>query len=245
MTIDETKDFLEHLSVYPNNPHRENVSATNIRFLGQVTPQIPLGELEAIYEKCIDEIFRSMEGAPIGPRISELFNLNEYNSNNLPLDIQAKRFTKERLLEILGGVVEGSFPLLKRVTDTEKGRPTNLEAKLIAGGAEEKVIGDAKMLRANASFRLAEISSLSLFGEMNQIEDVGNRLITLSNSVIQKNTAVDFPARIAWDELLHRLESNPGNVDPNQLFRQDPFLLLGYVCELTDKCLITWGVPIA
>jgi hypothetical protein len=171
--------------------------------------------------------------------------LGEKKDAQISLEIRAKRLTKEILLEIMGGVVEGSYPLLERITDIKRGNPTNLEAKLITGGADEYIINNAKTLRANASSRIAQISSMSLFGEEKQIEDVGVRLETLSNSVIQSHLDDDSPARRSWDEILIRLEDNPVYVDPNKIFLQDPYLLLGYVCELTDMCNIMWEVPIA
>lgn len=245
LSVEDTRDLLDRLTVHPNMPHRDNISATNIRILGRAAPTTPHGELEAVYSKCIDKIFRAMEGDPLGPRITELFLPSDDNPEYISTDIQAKRLTKESLLEFLGGVVEGTYPLLRRITDIQKDKPTNLEAKLIAGGADVNVITDAKNLRANASIRIAQISALSLFGNDDVLEDVGLRLVTLSNSVIQKYNDEEHPAKISWNEILERLERNPGYADPNQVFRQDPFLLLGYVCELTDMCRITWGVPIA
>lgn len=245
LTLEESKDFLENLIVFPNQPHRDSIAATNLQILGRVASQMSLGELEAVYENSVDEIFRAMEGEPLGERIYEVLALGDNDDAIISPEIQAKRLTKKRLLGILGSVVKGSYPLLERITDINKGNPTNLEVKLIAGGADENVVNDAKTLRANASIRIAQISSLSLFGEEKQIEDVGLRLVTLSDSVIQKHVDEKTPARKAWDEVLQRLEGNPGYVDPNQIFRQDPYLLLGFVCELTDDCRITWGVPIA
>jgi hypothetical protein len=34
-------------------------------------------------------------------------------------------------------------------------------------------------------------------------------------------------------------------VDPNMMYKRDPFLLLGAACGLSDACRIEWGVPIA
>jgi hypothetical protein len=245
LSLEECKDFIDRLIVKPILHHRDNISAMNIKMLGQIGSQIPHGEVVALYEGCIDELVRAMSGEPLRDELGDLVQEVEGSPREFKERIEAKRFTRERLSRILGPIIEGPYPLLQRVTDIQQPNPTNLELKLISGGANNDVVLDAKNLRANASIRIAEISSLNIFSPDKSFEDVRIRLKVLSNSVIQRFSDQDKPAKGAWHDLLQRLEGQSKHVDPNGIFRQDPYLLMGVVCELTDECEINWGVPIA
>lgn len=75
--------------------------------------------------------------------------------------------------------------------------------------------------------------------------DVQVRLETLANSVVERFEDVDKPAKTIWLELLKEITQTVSSVDPNRIYKQDPFLLLGATCGLSDECRIDWGVKIA
>jgi hypothetical protein len=142
-------------------------------------------------------------------------------------------------------LTSGDYPLLLRITDLNVPTPTNLEKKLIAGGATERIINDAKNLRANASIREAEILASGFLDGEDKIMDVQIRIQTLTNSVVENHDESEKPAKIIWRAVLNELTTKKESVDPNRIYKQDPYLLLGAVCGLSDECLIDWGVKIA
>ena len=132
---------------------------------------------------------------------------------------------------IVGRVSDpGSYPLLLRITDLHAPLPSNLEKKLIAGGATDRIINDAKNLRANASIRESEILASGFLNEDKKIIDVQIRLETLTNSIVEHYEDLEKPAKTIWREVLDELTKKKESVDPNRIYRQDPYLLLGAIC---------------
>ena len=242
---DDVSDFLQRLKVVPNIPSRDSIADRNLRILGSFAKNRSYTEVEEIYRNYINEACQAMEGNPLLERIIFILNPNQDDSKVLEREIAEKRFSRDRLQAIFGESLDKNLCLLKRITDPQKNPPSNLELKLLAGGADDQIIDDAKTLRANASIKIAEITSMDLYNDENPVEDLELRLKTIASAIIQKNMDKVFPARDSWSEILEHLEKYPNTSDPNRLFRRDPFLLLGYICELSDRCIVHWGVPIA
>ena len=131
--------------------------------------------------------------------------------------IDAKRLTASNIADILGSLTSGDYPLLLRITDLNEPSPTNLEKKLIAGGATERIIADAKTLRANASIREAEILSSGFLNQEHKITDVQIRIQTLTNSIVEEHDESEKPAKIIWRTVLNELTIKKESVDPHRV----------------------------
>jgi hypothetical protein len=245
LTGEECSTFLNLLTVKPNQPHRNQIVAYNIRILGQQTSHITHQELETIYQRVTDDILSAMACEPLDDLL-HLYIRDENGANGEDrLKIEAKRLTPQRLLPLFGSIIEGPYPLLRRIVQPFTAFPSDLEIKLISGGAGEAIIKDAQQLRANADVREYEILGSTFLDADAELQNVRLRVQTLSNAIIQQYIEEDKPAIKAWENLRNRLTSEALTVDPNRIFRQDPYLLLGVACILVDECHITVGKTIA
>ena len=120
-----------------------------------------------------------------------------------------------------------------------------MQKKIIAVGATERIIKNAKELRANASIREVEIRSSGFINQEDRIVDVQIRITTLTNSIVEEHDELEKPAKIIWRKVLNELTQKKETVDPHRIYKQDPYLLLGAVCGISDECRIDWGVKIA
>jgi Cap4 dsDNA endonuclease len=241
----ECKTFLEAVTVHPNQPPRAHVTSHNIHLMGQVSASTSTCEIESLEEKLTDEILRAMSCDRLDNFLYHYIAKMEGLEDEIRARVDAKRLTAKNITDILGSLTDGDYPLLSRITDLNAPTPTNLEKKLIAGGATERIIKNAKELRANASIREAEILSSGFFMEEEKIVDVQVRLETLANSVVERFDDSDKPAKTIWLELRKEITQTVSFVDPNRIYKQDPYLLLGAACGLSDECRIDWGVKIA
>jgi hypothetical protein len=241
----ECRDFLEVITVHPNQPPRANVTSHNIHLMGQVSASTSIREIESLEQRLTDEILRAMSCDRLENILYHYISNLENFEDEIKARIDAKRLDAKNVSDILGSLASGDYPLLLRITDLNVPTPTNLEKKLIAGGATERIINNAKELRANASIREAEILSSGFFVEDGKIVDVQVRLETLANSVVERFEDSDKPAKTIWLELRKEITQTVNSVDPNRIYKQDPYLLLGAACGLSDECRIDWGVKIA
>jgi hypothetical protein len=242
---DNCRAFLESVTVHPNQPPRANITSHNIHLMGQVSASTSTREIESLEEKLTDEILRAMSCDRLDNLVYHYIAKVEEIEDETKARVEAKRLTASNITDILGSLASGDYPLLLRITDLHEPSPTNLEKKLIAGGATERIIKNAKELRANASIREAEVLSSGFFMEEEKIIDVQVRLETLANSVVERFDDLDKPAKTIWLELRKEITQTVSSVDPNRIYKQDPYLLLGAVCGISDECRIDWGVKIA
>ncbi len=117
---------------------------------------------------------------------------------------------------------------------------TALEEKLIAAGANETVIQDARDLRAMADRRRLEV----LAGpdtDAVRLDDVGNRLLIHARAVAQLCKTAGQSA----DDLWARLVTDGAVVatDQSDLFNRDQHALGGLLCCLSDECKFAWQAP--
>jgi hypothetical protein len=114
-----------------------------------------------------------------------------------------------------------------------------MQHKLRIAGAPEAIIDQAKALRANATRREIELLSQSLRTDVDaKLEDLRARLLTAAVAGIGAQGTNGAGAVFA--DVLDRLAANPGTYDPARLFHQDPMLLMGGVCDLSDRCRHAW-----
>jgi len=234
----DCKVFLSRTRVHANQPTRQDVVARNMRTLGQMATGATSQEIETIYRKLVDRILEAMAAERLGDELLTYVR----NPNSLLLNsykVEKKRFTRAGIQSILGSLTYGPSLLLQRIVGPSLSSPTNLEIKLIAAGAEKDVLDSVKLLRANASVR--EVELLAANFDDAQLENVQNRLIVIATSIIQKHTMKRRPFATAYQELLSELIKIAAVCDPDRLFKQDPFFLMGEIGMLTDECKIEWG----
>ncbi len=241
----ECKAFLKMVTVHSNQTGRADITAHNIRLMGQISSNTTAKEIEALEQRLTDEILRAMSCDRLENLLYQYIAQTDAFENKNRVKINAKRLMPENIIAILGSLTSGDYPLLRRITDLNVRTPTNLEKKLIAGGATEPIIRNAIERRADASHREYEILASGFCDEESKIEDVQARVETLAIAVVEECKELGKPASSIWRELLKELTQNVHHIDPNHMYKQDPYLLLGAVCGLSDECRIDWGVKIA
>ena len=239
------RDFLESVTVHANQPPRAHITSYNIRLMGQGSASSSIREIESLEEKLTDEILRAMSCDRLDNLLYRYIAKAEELEDEIKARIDAKRLTASNIADIIGSLASGDYPLLLRITDLHEPSPTNLQKKLIAGGATERIIKNAKELRANASIREVEIRSSGFINQEDRIVDVQIRITTLTNSIVEEHDELEKPAKIIWRKVLNELTQKKETVDPHRIYKQDPYLLLGAVRGISDECRIDWGVKIA
>lgn len=245
--IDESKCevFLKVVTIHPGQTSRTNITANNIRLMGQISEHTSAQEIEALEKRLTDEILKAMSCDRLENLLYQYISQADAVEETDKVKVNSKRLTANSITAILGSFSLDAHPLLLRITDLNVPFPSNLEKKLIAGGATDRIINDAKNLRANASIRESEILASGFLNEDKKIIDVQIRLETLTNSIVENYENLEKPAKTIWREVLNELTKKKESVDPNRIYKQDPYLLLGAICSLSDECRIDWGVKIA
>ncbi|MGJ3249412.1 MAG: dsDNA nuclease domain-containing protein [Elainellaceae cyanobacterium] len=228
LSIDESecKTFIERVTVHPNQPPRAYIKSHNIHLMGQVSENTTASEIETLEGKLTDEILRAMSCDRLDSVLYRYLSNVDNSENDIQRKVHSKRLTAESITDIIGSLISGTYPLLLRIIDLNTPTPTNLERKLMAGGASDRIIKNAKELRANASIREVEILSSGFFMEEEKIVDVQMRIETLANSVVERFEDSDKPAKTIWLELRREITKTVSSVDPNRIYKQDPYLLL-------------------
>ncbi len=241
ITHKQCQEFLRKVTVVPNQPTRQDIASRHINLLGQMAPSVSHKELEATYERLVNQVLDAMAAERIGDALFGIISASGIVS--VTPEIQKKILTRDALKTCLGSIAYGPNLLLRRLVTPDMSRPTDLEMKLLAAGADETVVKDAKLLRANASIREIEILAQSY--DDYQLEDVRARLLVLGNSIIQKHRKEAKPAVNGYGEVLETVMEHAANCDPNRLFQQDAHFLFGELCMLADECKFDWGVTLA
>jgi hypothetical protein len=237
--------FLNLTSVQPNQPPREHITTQNVSLLAAGNSNVSWDELKVIEQRVSDEVLRAMGQERLEDLIPSYIRDPEGMSEETRRRVEDKRLTRERLAPLLGSLAGGAFPLLRRVVDPTLLPPTNLERKLLAAGAPQRIVDQAKNLRANAAIRATEVAASGLFGGTEKVDDVHTRIEIRATAVSARHGHVASPGAIVWAELMDTIERGTDVIDPNRIYRRDPFLLVGAACALSDECRIDWGVPIA
>lgn len=147
---------------------------------------------------------------------------------------EAKRLSGDRLCALLP--VPPAEPMLLR--EQEVAPASALERKLTVAGALPTVIQSAKFIRAMADARRFEILA-GPEGQIEQLEDVTNRVLTHAHAVAAGWTNVPDPANRIWKELV----TAPGieAADQFELFVKDRMALVGLLCCISDECRFGWA----
>jgi hypothetical protein len=211
---------------------RGTIESRNLRLIAAVAPHLNGAQQEAVYRDFMSLIDRAMaaEGDDL---LARAIHAERTGAS-------AKTLRGEHLSHLSQQLTGGMSVLLRRMVEIGPSM-TALAQKLNLGKATEKIIDDARSLRAQASaWELEQMSAGNVDDE--QLEDVRFRLELLSNAVVAELSAEGEPAGKVWSAIHQRLHMTPAEYDRNRLYLADPDLLLGVLCDLSDQCRAGWGV---
>jgi len=244
LEIDEAEraQFLAAVTVRPEQPPRDYVEHRNIEILGERAPELSRIEIKAMHRRVLDEL----QAAMARERVITLMPRYIGDPNALQEDekrkVEAKRLTQDSLLRLMEPVVTGGH--LLRTEEFLETETTKLEQKLVAGGADARIISDAKMLRANATIRESEFLAATLY-DSGKINNVRLRLRVFANGAVSRYRDETAPASQAWSDLLDNLHEQATTLDQHRVYHRDPMLLLGAICDMSDECIVDWGGHVA
>lgn len=237
----ECAAFLAQLRVRPGLPSRQDIGPRVFRLLCTQAPRLPAQDVDLIQRQLTDLLCRAMAAdLALGEHWPHAV-LDQGNPHMLAR-VEAKRVTSVHLGPLIAPLLREPQALLRRVLDVELPAATVLEEKLLAGGATEDIVRDAKNLRYLAALREATNASSALFDDDSHLEDVRTRLQVRANAARAVAGGAQAPATQTWLTLIGLLGSQAAQLDANGLFSRDPDILLGEVCEMSDLCQVEWGV---
>jgi hypothetical protein len=243
---DEILDnFLSRLTVVPNQPSQSDIDAKCFRVLSRLVPGITTEAAEELCQRLFHIVEDAQQALPPGLSVgatgidflaAQLAALLPHGEDPGSVGEDSKRLTRERLEEELGSQPSAaSLLLIQRVLDE---RPlTALEEKLLAAGANDQVVLDARQLRAMAEPRRMELLS-GPEHQLRQLDDVSNRVLLYARAVAQLCRTAADPPNDLWARLV--AEAGLENTDQTGVFNQDRQSLLGLLCCLSDECKFAW-----
>jgi len=238
----EVMKFLDRVILLKPPVPRPNIKDNDLRLIHQQNKSLDHFTVCKIYDQLIAEIERAMRAERVGEEWPHYVIHPENTTSEVTEKIEAKRLTKPYLQKQVAPITSPPRHLLRRITDSSAKAISNLERKLISGGATKEIIKEARKLRANAQLRWMDVRARSLFAQDDLLEDLRQRLETHAVTKRALHTSSPKPAIAIWDALLTQFSASPRVIDPDSLMNADPMLLLGEVCELSELCRVTWGL---
>lgn len=235
----EARDLLARVTVREGQPLRDVIEARNvnnvIRSVGHVAGETVT---RAVAETV--ELVKSAMLAEIPPEdwITALIAPDTLEEEAADL-FARKRITQQHLRPILSVLEGGDAQLLDALTDESFLSATALERKLLAAKASGDVVKLAQEYRARATIRMAMLRATTLFDTGSVVNDLDQRLLGLAKTVASEQ-GDDGDANAVWGRLHERTHQNPASLDRRKALEEDPVLLMGQICELSDRCLFDW-----
>jgi len=243
----EAQQFLQRFRLREGLPTRETIDAVNLRLLHSAAPGWSHSKTEQIYASTLQVIWSAMQAEAIGVSWPQYTNIEEGPDEHLKERLKAKKMDRLRCQQVLGNLSTQITTALTRELDPNLPPPSNLERKLLAGGASSQVVAHAKELRARALTIEIERASGSAAASVPtssgdpMLYEVQKKVEWHSVAANAKFANVVNPANQVWNELLIEFPKLATNLDPHGIFGQDGYLILGELCELSDQCVTGWG----
>lgn len=242
-------DFLKRLRIRPSQPSQAEVDSVCQATLMKLLPALTGGQIGDVYDSLLAavELAQEAKHSALGMGSTDTARLEAHLGSVLGKDtgddaaglIASKRLSAAALEAALPSTpAEPAILLLARVAAAEERGETALTRKLIAAGAGDQVVEDARFLRAVAETRRLEILSSS-DSQADRLEDLSKRLLLHARAVALLNREAADPANAIWGELM----GTPGVEEQDQfhLFNDDRQSLVGLLCTLSDECKFGWA----
>lgn len=235
----EARDLLARVTVRDGQPLRDVIEARNVDSVIRAAGHVAGETVRRAVSETV-ELVKTAMLAEIRPRdwIAALTAPDTLEEEAADL-FARKRITREQLHPILSVLEGGDAQLLEALTDESFLSATALERKLLSANANDDVIELAKEYRARAAIRLATFRATTLFDTGLVEDDLDQRLLGLARTVASEQ-GEGGTANSVWGRLHERTHQNPAALDRRRVLEEDPVLLMGQICELSDRCLFDW-----
>ncbi|WP_157596277.1 dsDNA nuclease domain-containing protein [Plesiocystis pacifica] len=236
----DVRKFLHMLAIYDQLPARSKlIDASNMMELGKLYPHLSHRELASTYASILQTIEDAMTAAPDSPWPTTILEEDEPSQNTKVLNSE-----QCRALLPHNSSLDPSRHITLSIGEMLRSDPTALVEKLTRNGARERTVNSAKQLRLRATDHESQLLSSGEPDAADALEDVRARLIIFANSVASKcgKDQNSQHAQDIWDELVDKLMTTVQQHDPQGIFKQDAYLLLGELCQVSDMCNFSWGI---
>lgn len=238
-------EFLSRLTISPNRPSRRTIDAMVIRLMGAMWPTLTMAEIEKAYLVLLGYAERAQSAESLEMQVRHGLHLLMADGEEecWPQEFSEQvlhRDTLKRLTPPFAG--ESDEMLLSRVREGV----TALELKLARAGASPTVVAKALSLRAEAD--VARRVALAGSASPESLDVIAQKLLEIAIASAGKAPFVAGSAAAqlrAGDFVTHDLLSRPTDLlstDVGKIFKGDPRLLYGYLCQLSDECRFGWRV---
>lgn len=239
-------DFLGRLTITPQYHARGSIDAVTQRLLMKLIPG-HTAVIEDVYDKLLARVIAAHLGSAASADPEHPLALQPHPGGDEQETVEEHLLSRVELLSMLPPV-----PALateqRRLLEAANGGAlamTDLEWKLRVAGAQEQTIARAQERRAITSVRLAERPTLD--------GDVDDELVRLEDRALEHADAVTAdvvgsaagsaqagrPAEVIYGRLVQQA-GQLGTLDSDGVLDGDGGLVLGLVCELSDRCLFEW-----
>lgn len=232
--------FVRRLRLVPQIATRETIRAHNVLLLGSQASHLDHATICAIYDQMVGLIYTAMQARLLPSGWKAAFLKKGCLAGKSQELFDKKRLTRDHFRSSVAQVSKPAQPLLRRVVDSSVLSATLLEKKLLIGGASQQLIQHAKSLRAQASQLEYEQKTSAIYDDRT-LDDVRERLLLRTAGLVNEYGKGPTPAAAIWNRLVETLGDQRSTIDSRGIFHQDPDLLLGEVCQLSDFCKTSWG----
>jgi Cap4 dsDNA endonuclease len=241
MSEADCRAFLERFRLKANLHARPSIRASVLLALSSQAPGLSLAQIAQV-ESLLMELLCGAMAAELAVGDDWPSVVVRQSDGSIDPRAAAKRLVAAQLRPLVALLAADPRPLLRRTTDADLPTATNLESKMIGGGATDEIVFDAKSLRAQAvQMEMARAASSMFDGDDRLLADVRERLRIRATALLARFSGEPKPAIALWAELGRDLATMVEALDTDGVFKRDPFILLGEVCEMSDQCLIGWG----
>lgn len=242
----DVADFLGRLTIIPQYHARISIDAVTHRLLMKLIPG-HTAVIEDVYDKLLARVIAAHQGSVASADPEHPLALQPRPGTEEQEAVEEHLLSRAELLSILPPVpaLEAEQRRLLEAANGGALAMTDLEWKLRVAGAEEQTITRAQERRSITSVRLAERPTLD--------GDVDDELVGLEGRALEHADAVTAdvvgsaagsaqagrPAEVIYGRLVQQT-GQLGALDSDGVLDGDGGLVLGLVCELSDRCLFEW-----
>ena len=246
LQTDDTADFLSRLKITSQYHARQSIDGVTLQMLMAIAPGHS-STIQAVYDTLLDRALAAQIGLAAQASGEIPLVLQPQMKPEESSDLEGHALSRSELLGLLPPSPHLA-PEQRRLLEAANGGVlgmTHLEFKLRVAGGKDKTIDRATSRRAIASAML--VSRAALTDETDApIIELEERLLEYADSVTADVVATAAtaavriqPAEVIWGRLIQQVEAL-GKLDRNRVFDGDGYKVLGYLCDLSDRCLFAW-----
>ena len=241
ITTGEAEAFLRKVVLNGSPPPRDCITACNRELIHVHAPNLTKPEIDSVYQTLLDDIERAMRAEPLGPRWPDFIVHPERRSTEVTERLEAKTLSREHLKIKLSPINGVPKLTLRRLVLPGNSPICALHRKMLDGGADDDIISNARNLQANVRYYWFEQQAQGRRIDASLLEDTHLRIQTHVSAKTAIHNGQTRPANHIWADLLNIFEDRATSIDRGSIFNQDPMLLLGEACDLSDQCKFGWG----